>query len=421
MKILLVNANDLDGGAARAAYRLHKGLQKCGISSQMLVQKKQDDDSTILGSQSRLAKTIAMFKPTLNELPLKIYPQLKTEIFSPQWLPDNLVDRVDEIAPDLINLHWLNFGFIKIETLAKISRPLIWTFHDMWAFTGGCHYTDGCDRYQQSCGSCPQLGSSWEKDLSRQIWQRKAKIWKQLNLTIVTPSKWLAQCTRESSLCQNFQVEIIPNGIDTNRYQPINKLLARKLLGLPLEKKILLFGAIKASSTSRKGFHLLLPALQQLRRLERQDEIELVVFGSSQPQNPLDCGFPVHYFGRLHDDISLALLYAAADVFIAPSLQDNLPNTVMESLACGTPCVGFKVGGMPDLIEHQKNGYLAEPFVIEDLAKGINWILANRERYLKLSVYARQKIEREFNLELQVNRYLSLYRELIINSEIKLS
>jgi glycosyltransferase involved in cell wall biosynthesis len=159
------------------------------------------------------------------------------------------------------------------------------------------------------------------------------------------------------------------------------------------------------------------PALQKLSSLEKQQNIELVVFGSARPQNLPDFGFPTRYLGKLHDDISLAALYAAADVFIAPSLQDNLPNTILESLACGTPCIAFKVGGIPDLIEHQKNGYLAEPFAVEDLTKGITWVLADRERYLALAEFARQKIEREFPIELQVKRYLSLYQESIIISK----
>jgi glycosyltransferase involved in cell wall biosynthesis len=417
MKVVHINANDLDGGAAVAAYRLYRGMINCGISSQMLVQKKQSDEPNILGLTSRMGKAIAMLKPALNLLPLQSYPQAKTETFSPQWLPDNLVDRVSKTRPDIINLHWINSGFVKIETIAKLSLPIVWTLHDMWAITGGCHYDDGCDRYHQSCGFCPQLGSSKEEDLSRQIWQRKAKTWQKLNLTLVAPSKWLAQCIRDSSLGQNLRIEVIPNGIDTNRYQPINKLFAKQLLGFSPEKKIILFGAVNAVSMSRKGFHLLQPALQKLSSLEKQQNIELVVFGSARPQNLPDFGFPTRYLGKLHDDISLAALYAAADVFIAPSLQDNLPNTILESLACGTPCIAFKVGGIPDLIEHQKNGYLAEPFAVEDLTKGITWVLADRERYLALAEFARQKIEREFPIELQVKRYLSLYQESIIISK----
>jgi glycosyltransferase involved in cell wall biosynthesis len=232
-------------------------------------------------------------------------------------------------------------------------------------------------------------------------------------LTIVTPSRWLADCARKSSLFHDLRIEVIPNGLDSQRYKPVEQKLARDLLNLPQDKQLILFGAMKATSDRRKGFHLLLPALQKLSQIQGQDRIELVVFGASEPREPPDFGFKVNYLGRLNDDISLALVYAAADVFVVPSLEDNLPNTVMESLACGTPCVAFKIGGMPDMIEHGQNGYLAQPYEIEDLAKGIAWVLEDRERYGKLCDRDRQKVEQEFTLELQAHRYLSLYQELI--------
>jgi glycosyltransferase involved in cell wall biosynthesis len=153
--------------------------------------------------------------------------------------------------------------------------------------------------------------------------------------------------------------------------------------------------------------------LQSLSKSGWQDRIELVICGSSEPPKPPDMGFKTNYFGRLNDDISLSLLYAAADLFVAPSLEDNLPNTVIEALACGTPCVAFNIGGMPDPIEHQENGYLAKPFEIEDFTRGIAWVLENQQRHQKLCQMARQKIELEFSLELQVQRYLSLFAEIL--------
>jgi glycosyltransferase involved in cell wall biosynthesis len=206
---------------------------------------------------------------------------------------------------------------------------------------------------------------------------------------------------------------VIPNGLDLQKYKPIERSLARKLLDLPQDKQLILFGAMKSTSDRRKGFHLLLPALQKLSQSEWQKRLELVVFGASEPLEPPDFGFKANYIGKLGDDISLSLLYAAADVFVAPSVQDNLPNTVMEALACGTPCVAFKIGGMPDMIEHEQNGYLAQPYEVEDLARGIAWVLEDRERYEKLCDRAREKAEEEFTLELQAQRYLSLYKELI--------
>ncbi len=412
MNILILSTSDIQGGAARATYRLHQGFHHISIASQMLVQTKLSDDRTVISPQTKLEKGGSKVRPTLNAIPLQLYQKRDRAPYSVQWLPERIVPKIAQINPDIINLHWICGGYLQIETLAKFNKPIVWTLHDMWAFTGGCHYSQECDRYTQSCGSCPQLHSRSNWDLSRWVWQRKAKAWKNLNLTIVTPSHWLAKCARASSLFQDLPIKVIPNGIDTTQYKPIAQSLARKVLNLPQDKQLVLFGAMSATSDPRKGFHLLMPALQKLSYSLGQDQIELVVFGSSQPSDPPDFGFKVHYLGRLNDDISLSILYAAADIFIAPSIQENLPNTVMEALACGKPCVAFNIGGMPDLIEHQQNGYLAKPFEVEDLARGIAWILKDMERYRKLSDRARKKIEQEFSQQLQSQRYLSLFSEL---------
>jgi glycosyltransferase involved in cell wall biosynthesis len=410
MKILHLSTSDIDSGGARAAYRLNQGLQLLECSSQMLVRAKFGDDRSVLSEKSILTK----LSPPISSWPLQRYPKCDSGMFSSQWFPDTLATRVTQIEPDIINLHWVCNGFLRIETLPKFEKPLVWTLHDMWPFTGGCHYNQGCEKYQESCGSCPQLDSNKAADLSRQVWQRKSKAWKNLNLTIVSPSKWLAECAQASSLFQDLRIELIPYSLDVQKYQPIDRTLARNILGLPQDKQIVLFGAIGATSDPRKGFHLLLPALQKIGQSSAwQDKLELAIFGASQPIYIPDYGFRTHYLGRLGDDISLALVYAAADVFVAPSIQDNLPNTVMEALSCGIPSVTFKIGGMPDMIEHEQTGYLATPFEVEDLAKGITWVLEDRDRYQRLQHNSREKSLKEFAPEVQAGRYLSLYEEIL--------
>ncbi|NJO96624.1 MAG: glycosyltransferase [Pleurocapsa sp. CRU_1_2] len=410
MKILHISTKDLEGGSARAAYRLHQGLQGLNVNSQMLVQKRVSDDQTVIAPQSILEKSIATLGGTLDTIPPRFYLRHTQISFSTQWLPDVICPKITQLNPDLINLHWFNNNHLRIETIAKLGRPTIWTLHDMWAFTGGCHYDQDCGRYVESCGACPQLKSDNNCDLSRWIWQRKSQAWKNVPMTIVTPSKWLAECARSSSLFRNLPIEVIPNGVDLQRFKPVKRQLVRSLLNLPQNKQLILFGAVKATSDRRKGFHLLKAALKSLCQSGWQDKIELVVVGASQPDNQTDLGFKTHYLGKLSDEISLAQVYAAADIFVASSLQDNLPNTVVEAIACGTPCVAFKIGGMPEIIEHQQNGYLAQPFEVEDLAKGIAWVLENKERYYQLGDRAREKAEQEFSQELQARRYASLYR-----------
>jgi glycosyltransferase involved in cell wall biosynthesis len=410
MNVLHLSTSDIEGGAARAAYRLHQGLQTANITSKMLVRAKVSPDQTVIADKSVLTK----LGPPAGSLPLRLYPKHERSLFSPQWFPDALLPRVRSLDPDIIHLHWVCNGFLQIETLGKLNKPLVWTLHDMWAFTGGCHYSQSCDRYVQSCGACPQLKSQQNWDLSRWVWQRKAKAWKDMNLTIVSPSVWLADCARSSPLFQNRQIEVIPHGLNLTTYRPIETAIARKLLNLPIDKQFVLFGASPGTTgDKRKGFHLLQPALQQLSQSRWQDRLELVVFGSSQPDRPIDLSFKTHYLGQFHDDLSLALVYAAADVMVVPSLQEAFGQTASEALACGTPVVAFAATGLKDIISHQQDGYLAQPFEIEDLASGIAWVLEDGDRHQKLRTCAREKAEREFNLELQAHRYRSLFTALL--------
>ncbi|MEG4168472.1 MULTISPECIES: glycosyltransferase family 4 protein [unclassified Microcoleus] len=413
MKVVIVNSSDTEGGAARAAYRLQQGLQGIGVSSQMLVKNKGSGDSSVILSQNSITNKLDKIISTLYNSPLRLYPERRPVIFSTEWLPDSLDVQISKIKPDIINLHWVCGGYLQVESIPNFKQPLVWTLHDMWPFTGGCHYSEDCNRYTQSCGSCPQLHSKKESDLSRWVWQRKAKAWKKLNLTLVSPSIWLAKCANSSSLFKDFRVEVIPNGINTQKYKPINRQWAREILNLPQDKQIVLFGSAGGTGDRWKGFNLLVPALQSLSKSGWKDRIELVVFGSSEPENPIELGFKTNYVGRLADDISLATVYAAADIFVAPSVIDNLPNTVMEALACGIPSAAFNIGGLPDLIEHCSNGYLAQPYETEDLARGIAWVLEDPTRHQKLCIRARQKVEKEFTLDIQANRYLSIFNDVV--------
>ncbi len=417
---LLVNTYDPKGGAgaARAAYRLHQGLLRLGINSKMLVQDKRIDDPTVIGTQNKLAQIMWKYRLFLDALPLNLYPnrQRYPALFPLQWLPNTVTSQITALNPDIINLHWIGDGFVPIEALSKFNKPIVWTLHDMWAFTGGCCYSQECDRYTKSCGNCPVLGSKKAFDLSRWVWQRKAKAWEDLKLSIVTPSKWLAECAKCSSLFQNSDIKVIPYGLDIGIYKPSDRQTARNLLNLPQNKQLIIFGAIGVTSNKRKGFHLLQPALQKLSQSGWKDKIELIVFGAEQPENPIDLGFQVNYLGKIDDENKLALLYSSADVMLVPSLEDNLPFTAIESIACGTPVVSFDSTGLKDIVEHQKNGYRAKCFSCDDLANGIAWVIENKERHQKLCDRAREKVEQEFTLELQARRYFSLFNEVCLQS-----
>lgn len=409
MKILIVNTTDIQGGAARAAYRLHKALLDNCFESLMLVQCKSSDDFHVMCPDTKIQKALVKLRPMLDSLPVRRYKNCTKTLFSPSWLPfSNIVDRINELNPDIVHLHWVAGGIMRIEDVARIRAPVVWSLHDMWGFTGGCHYDGGCGKFKSSCGACPVLASTNENDLSSKILQRKQLSFKKhANLTVIGLSEWLANQARLSSIFKNTSVVNLPNPIDTKSFSPFCKLQARSLLNMPCDKKLVLFGAMGATSDPRKGFKELAQALIYL-----PSEYELVVFGSSEPQISQGFKQKVHYLGHLHDDITLRVLYNAADVMVVPSLQENLSNAIMESLSCGTPVVAFDIGGNSDLIDHQENGYLAEPYSADDLAKGIDWILQHQS-FDQLAENARQKVLDNFESSLVASKYIDLYREVL--------
>lgn len=413
MKVLILSASDGRGGAYAAAFRLLQGLEKINVSAKMLVAENTRGHHSVIPPRSILSRHLFHIRSIMDALPVVLYPHRERILFSTAIVPERVLTKVALINPALINLHWVAGGFLRIETLRKFKKPIVWTLHDMWAFTGGCHYNSGCDRYVNSCGQCLQLGSQKQKDVSHWVWKRKKKAWDLLEITIVTPSRWLAECARKSSLFRNRRIEVIPNGLNTNIYKPVDNKFARNSLGLPQNKKLILFGAINACGDKRKGFQFLEPAMKKLRKDFLSGKPEIVIFGATEPIEPPNLGFKTHYMGQFNDDVNLALLYAAVDVFILPSVQDNLPNTIMESLACGTPVVAFNIGGIPDMISHNGNGYLVRAFDTDDLVNGIKWVIENDERHKELAVNTRKKAVMEYSLENQAKRYLSLYEDVL--------
>jgi glycosyltransferase involved in cell wall biosynthesis len=410
VKILHVNTSDTQGGAARAAYRLHRSLLAEGIGSQMLVQSKASDDFTVVGPTTKIQKGLGKIRPTLDSFPVRHYKHRTKTLFSPAWVPfSDVVDRINELNPDVVHLHWIAGGMVRIEDVARIKAPIVWSLHDMWAFTGGCHYDEECGGFRQQCGNCKVLGSGTSKDLSRRVHGRKqATFQKKKNITLVGLSKWLADEAANSSLFSSQQVVNLPNPIDTEVFSPFNQAAARELLNLPQGKKLILFGAMGATSDPRKGYKELSQALKQLQI----DDAGLVVFGASQPQGRSEFPQPAHYLGRLHDDVTLRVLYSAADVMVVPSYQEAFGQTASESMACGTPVVAFGATGLLDIVDHKENGYLAKPFEPADLAHGIEWIL-NHVNYNKLCENARKKVVQYFDFKVVAPQYIELYRSVL--------
>jgi glycosyltransferase involved in cell wall biosynthesis len=403
MRILQLSTYDTGGGAAKAAYRLHHALRNIGEESQMLVQQKRSDEPSI----HRVPKGLPRLAMMLSQR-MEVWQQAgkSREFLDLAWWANGLAQEINAFQADIVHLHWLSRGFVPIPTLPHINAPIVWTLHDMAAFTGGCHYSVGCEQYQHACGNCPLLFHPSENDLSRQTWQRKANAWESLEMQIVSPSHWLADCARKSSLFAKQPIQVIHNGIDLNLFKPQTSNW-RERLGIPAEKRLILFGAFNARDDKRKGIDYLLAALPKLASLNAA----CIIFGANAPENPPLLGLPLYYTGYIENEQAMAELYAAADVFIAPSLEDNLPNTVVEALACGTPLVAFDTTGLPSMISHEENGYLAKTFDAEDLAAGIAWVLEDAERLAKLSANARQTALDKFDEKQMAERYLQVYRK----------
>lgn len=417
MKVVHICNTDIRGGAARAAYAINDALQGLGIDSQMLVQRQFGKNKSVhTVSDTFFQKQNTNFRLAYDLLMMKLFTKEEKGRFSFGNIGKDIHKNPLVKESDIIHLHWINEGFLSVKDINKfklLQKPIVWTFHDMWGFTGGCHYSAGCKRYEDECNNCPFLKSPSDYDSSSKIQKKKELLYKGLNLTIVTCSNWLGECVKKSSLLGNFRVEVIPNTLDLEIYKPQNKLEARKKLNLPAEKLLISFGTMNTNE-ERKGFKQLKSALMGLveKYPSLKDKTELLIFGFSSSNELNDIPINANYLGRLSNSEMIALCYNAGDVFVAPSLEDNLPNTVMESLACGTPVAAFSIGGMPDMIDHMQNGYLAEPYSINDLANGIYWCIENPERNKTLSINALEKAVSNFSKEIVCTKYLNLYKSL---------
>ena len=417
IKVLSTSTSDSSGGAARAAYRIHQAVLGLGIDSQMLVKYKGTNDSTVLAINSFLPNS--SFYKALNWCQNKVknkwqhylwskYPD-RSDIYLSDLRSMDIGHALEKLDYDILHLHWVNFRFLPLEQLPK-DRPIIWTLHDSWPFTGICHLPFVCHRYQLHCGHCPSLCSVKETDLSFCIWKRKKEIYSKLDLHIVAPSRWIANCAYSSSLLGSYDIHVIPNCIDTEQFCPGERFAACVKLGLNPYKRHLLYGAMNAIDDPNKGFHQLKEAIQFLAPKLAPDT-DLVIFGSKNFSCDEMFGMKVINLGVLKDTSRLVDTYRAANVTVVPSLCENLSCTIMESLSCGTPVVAFNIGGNEDMINDKENGFLAENSNSQDLSEGIIWCLENNKDGF-LSKQARETVLNRFSPEIVGENYAALYSSL---------
>ena len=415
MKILIVNKYDNEGGAAIAANRLHQSLINSGADSQMLVQKKMSDDYSVMGPVTVKQKIFGAVSFYVDQLPTYLYQKRSQYLFSPAWFSSgDILKQINTIDPDVVHVHWSCKGMLSIKDLDKIKSPLIFTMHDSWLFTGGCHIPFECNNYRTVCGKCPTLASSSSRDLSSKVFERKLALFsKKENITFVAVSSWLRARAKESALLEGKDIQCVPNAISTEEFKPIEKAVAKSVLSLKSDKKLILFGALSATSDLNKGFKELMEALNRLTL----DNVEIIIFGSSRPEIEVISKYKIHYMGYLKDTVSLRVLYSAANVMIVPSLMESFGQTASEAMACGTPVVAFDTSGLRDIVDHKINGYLAKAFDTADLAVGMKWVLCSKN-YNELCLKARQKVVKEFDGEVVAEAYNTIYENAIAGSRI---
>lgn len=415
-KVLHLSTYDAGGGAIRATMRLHEALLREQVESRVLVKRKLGSATGVVETFARdslAGKLRRRLSGHIDTLPLRLLQTSNTAGLSTAWCAAGDVPAMaGPFDANIINLHWICDGFLTPSCLTHFGRkPLVWTAYDMWPVCGAEHYAGDSRRHLEGYhrGNRPQDESGF--DVNRWVWRRKRKAWRNLDMTIVVATRWLAGHFRDSVLFRDRRIEIIPHGVDHTLFKPVDRQFARHVLNLPQDKRLILFGAMGGIDNRRKGAHLLLPALAELGGQGYGADTALAIFGSTQPPSPPDFGLPAHYLGRM-DEIGLCLAYAAADIFVAPSMEDNLPLTVLEALACARPVVAFDIGGMLDAVVDGRNGALARSFDSADLARCLAEVLADAGRRVEMGAAGRRLVEEHFTLDRQARSYLSLYQDL---------
>jgi glycosyltransferase involved in cell wall biosynthesis len=418
LKVVHINTYDGNGGAGRACLRLNNALLAENIDSKVIVHYKFGNKPSVLTFNSTAIQKAYTAATILIErvLAKRLLKPLKRTPFSFTWFGRSVINHPDVKAADVIHLHWVNHSFLNpahLAELAKLNKPIVWTFHDSNAFTGGCHVRYTCDHFVRQCGYCPLLKKADANDASHKIWIQKQDAYQQLKFNIVAPSSWMLSSVLMSSLMQNKPVLQIPNTLETNIFKPTDKAQAKKQLGLPEDKFIFLTGFMPSRKDMHKGTSYLLESLELLKeRLGvKAQQVELVVFGNRNAKDVPDFSFHTSFLGTINEDAKLAMCYAAADAFLIPSLEDNLPYTVMESLSCGTPVVAFTTGGIPDMVQHLQNGYLAEYRSSKSFADGMEWAI-NHEDLEAPQKQSRQTVMDKFAEPVIAQKHIQLYHQL---------
>jgi len=413
MRVLIVNTSERTGGAAVAANRLMEALKNNGVKAKMLVRDKETEQITVVGLGGSWRQQVHFLWERL-----VIFCHLhfsREHLFEIDIANSGVgITKLPEFKEaDVIHLSWINQGMLSLGSIKKIvnsGKPVVWTMHDAWAATGICHYTRGCHFFVSRCADCRLLpGGGGDNDLAARVWRKKKKLFADSGIHFVACSRWMEGEAKRSALLTGQSVTSIPNPIDTHVYRPIDKREAHQRAGLPEGKRIILFVSQRVT-TERKGMHYLVEAMGKMVAANptMKEDTAVAILGGHAEEIEAMMPLPVFPLGYVSDERKIVAVYNSADVFVLPSMEDNLPNTIMEAMACGVPCVGFKIGGIPEMIDHMKNGYVAQPGNADDLAKGISWVLSSDDREA-LSKSAIRKVATNYSQQTVAMKYIEVY------------
>ncbi|HEY3897840.1 MAG TPA: glycosyltransferase [Chthoniobacter sp.] len=414
MHVVHLSYSDVSGGAALAAYRLHRAFPDYGVQSTMLVGSRRSEDANVIEFRA-----LHWAPRSLNRLLFRAARRMQRRFLRPEngtfmthdWT--YLGAQIERQLPpaDIYHLHW-TADMLDFEMLPRLAvrAPVVWTFHDMNAFTGGCHYTQGCERFMAECGACPLIPSQDPEDATYRVIQRKVDALSKVpesRLTVVAPSRWMARETRRSRTFARFHVELIPNGIDVQAFRPMARTELRAKYGLAVEDRVILFVADMLDDR-RKGMHELDQAIARIAHLPHLKILTLGETGGERMPGPM-----YRHLGRVNSPEKICEAYNLADIFVIPTLQDNFPNTVLEALASGTPIVGFATGGVADAIEHGRSGLLAPTGDVAGLAAQVERALMDESLRVEMGKAARARAIECYSHERQANTYAALYRRML--------
>ena len=410
MKVLLVNTSETTGGAAIACGRIMNALRGEGVDASMMVRNAEKHADAVIPVGSGCQKKWCFLLERATIWAANGFS--KDKLFYSDIANSGIdITKTREFREaDVIHLHWINQGFISLDGLKKIvesGKPIVWTMHDMWPFTGICHHAEECTKYTTGCHDCPLLPKRGCTDLAKKTFERKLSVLGQADITFVGCSRWLADLCGKSKIAKGHKVVSIPNPIDTAAYAPMDKAAIRRKLGLPADKKLILFCSVKTTDI-RKGMQYFQESCRILKETASAD-IEVLILGKNGDVLGATLPLPFHALGYVAEGRPLAEFYNAADVFVTPSLQENLPNTIMEAMSCGVPCVGFNIGGIPEMIDHMSNGYVAEYKSAEDFARGIRRVLEGPD-YATMCQNARTKVLENYSEPVVARQYISLFK-----------